>query len=921
MAYITESAATTLLASEGLDLPGSIIVPGGLTLADETVTRAQYLERASNRIDALPFYTDRPNTTFPRYTNGVSPTGETCPRDLQFAVARLAYFMMARPVGGQLGELERAQGGDSWQDNSALAPVLAEFPMSVQAVLFKYVKRDYKAEPEPVPFVSRSKARSFTSPETTVAVSGAGLTSQQAASLNKAVQVSQITLTDDDLRFVSADGTDRTITLALLQGGVTPVQVRDKLQTLTGEARLDASAVKDIGDEIDAGDIRNKLQTLTGTDRLPASAISGLTQGGGLTDAQVRDQIAASLVGGTNVSIVSSGSGASRQLRFNVDNRVGIPADEVQDFAKVGNAALVSPTKVGPVLNDPNLSEHITATEVRLSELEGFEDGLRHTETVVAPVIVRIGASDFSQYHITGAMLPTQSVDAEMTITIATEGTHQFTLASFYAKPVVAPATILNAANSIPFILAGNQYYLARLASGQLVIGSDTVGDRNISIILTRIPPQLPRPVLNNKIVATDAHGSIVYRDETSAGETLVVQASLPSITGFSIGDIINGGGDLYELVADSDEANVITGTSALHNVNFYGDTTFEWQAVDPFNMRLNLSKTGVGTSPPARIYGQFSTASGVNAIISLARASGGDTTTTYRYARAAGGAGLEAATGGYTLRLFGTLDANGLSAPLDVHAEARWERLDRDTATGGPQLATEAEATAGTLEDVRSFSPKLMKDAIDALTPRQPGTIGNSILHDGPATGITITAIGSQQVNNFEALSPKFDLDDYDNGEVHAELILTRTAGAPTNLGFGTDGTETTARVTDITFLRALKALTTYVADAALNAGETEVFATVPLYRGTTKVGDIRGRLAKNANNELGYLLTYDPEAHSLTGNITISATLDLSFSPSDAPPPKIWCLLTSSRWLRCRCLRHRLRRTMTETPVWYGT
>ena len=94
-------------------------------------------------------------------------------------------------------------------------------------------------------------------------------------------------------------------------------------------------------------------------------------------------------------------------------------------------------------------------------------------------------------------------------------------------------------------------------------------------------------------------------------------------------------------------------------------------------------------------------------------------------------------------------------------------------------------------------------------------------------------------------------------------------------------------ARTTDITFLSALKRLTTYVADAALNVNETEVFATIPLYRGTTKVGDIRGRLAKNANNELGYLLTYDPEAHSLTGNITISARLDLSFTPTDAQDP----------------------------------
>ena len=537
MAYISETIATALLGTEGLALPPSVTVPSETTGADLPLGRSHFLERASNRIDALPFYSDRPNTVFPRYTNGVSPSGEACPRDLQFAVARLTHYMMSRPVSGQLGELERVQDAANWRDSSALAPALAEFPMSVQVVLFKYVNRDYRAEPEPVAFTHRAKAQSFTEPPAAAVASGAGVSAQQAASINKAVQVNLISLTDDDLRFVSADGTDRTITLTTLQGGTTPAQVRDKLQTLTGN------------------------------DRLPASAIAGLPQGGGLTEAQVRGQIAAALVGGTNVTLVSTGAGASRLIRINFDT------GSIENFAQTGNAALVPTSKVGPVLTEPNLGAYITETEVRLSGLEGFEDGLRHTETVVAPVIVSIGASDFSQYHITGAMLPTQSVDAEMTITIATEGTHKFSLASFYAKPVVAPATILNAANSIPFILAGNQYYLARLASGQLVIGSDTVGDRNISIILTRIPPQLPRPVLNNKVVATNEHGSIVYKDE--AGRVLEVLASLPAVTGYSVGDIINGGGDLYELVADSDEANVITGTSALHNVNFYGDTTF----------------------------------------------------------------------------------------------------------------------------------------------------------------------------------------------------------------------------------------------------------------------------------------------------------------------------------------------------------
>ena len=143
--------------------------------------------------------------------------------------------------------------------------------------------------------------------------------------------------------------------------------------------------------------------------------------------------------------------------------------------------------------------------------------------------------------------------------------------------------------------------------------------------------------------------------------------------------------------------------------------------------------------------------------LITLARASGADTATTYRYARASGSAGLEAVSGAYALRLFTSLTGAGLSNPLTVHNVDRWEREDR-AAGATPPLATELEAQQGTLTASRSWSPKLVKDSVVYNAPNA-GIVGNTILHDGPAIGITITAIGSQQVNNLELLSPKFDL------------------------------------------------------------------------------------------------------------------------------------------------------------------
>ena len=62
MAYITSSAAQTLLQEEGLEIPVSSTVKSELTGGNVTVTRDNWVERASDRIDAIPFRTDDPNT-------------------------------------------------------------------------------------------------------------------------------------------------------------------------------------------------------------------------------------------------------------------------------------------------------------------------------------------------------------------------------------------------------------------------------------------------------------------------------------------------------------------------------------------------------------------------------------------------------------------------------------------------------------------------------------------------------------------------------------------------------------------------------------------------------------------------------------------------------------------------------------------
>ena len=89
MAYITSDAAFSILETSG---------------DTEGVANAQlltpFVQRASDRIEAIPFKDEAPYPTRPRFTAGVSGTGVTIPNDLALAVARLAVYFLRNPSIG-----------------------------------------------------------------------------------------------------------------------------------------------------------------------------------------------------------------------------------------------------------------------------------------------------------------------------------------------------------------------------------------------------------------------------------------------------------------------------------------------------------------------------------------------------------------------------------------------------------------------------------------------------------------------------------------------------------------------------------------------------------------------------------------------------------------------------------------------------
>ena len=178
----------------------------------------------------------------------------------------------------------------------------------------------------------------------------------------------------------------------------------------------------------------------------------------------------------------------------------------------------------------------------------------------------------------------------------------------------------------------------------------------------------------------------------------------LPSTTGKSLGDIINYKGELYELVAGTTDPHIYRGIigDGPSGSPYLGDSTFEW---DSSNIRVNLSKAVLGSSPPARIFIQFHSGRAYNET-GLIRASGQDTATTYRYAHDPTEPDLPTTSpikkgDPFDVSFYTT---SALTTAFNIQANAnRWEEDKRDRFTG---VSVKEDGTAeGTLATVQSFN------------------------------------------------------------------------------------------------------------------------------------------------------------------------------------------------------------------------
>ena len=140
MAYITQTQANVFL--EGI---GEIAIDAepGVNPQGTVEVFNIHIENASSRIEAVPFK-DADKYNSPRFLNGFYTnasgvaTSEPIPDDLLQATAFLAYWYRENP------DTDRTLVGSELDASSSLVPALADLPLRVQSILFKYITDELK---------------------------------------------------------------------------------------------------------------------------------------------------------------------------------------------------------------------------------------------------------------------------------------------------------------------------------------------------------------------------------------------------------------------------------------------------------------------------------------------------------------------------------------------------------------------------------------------------------------------------------------------------------------------------------------------------------------------------------------------------------------------------------------------------------
>ncbi len=175
--------------------------------------------------------------------------------------------------------------------------------------------------------------------------------------------------------------------------------------------------------------------------------------------------------------------------------------------------------------------------------------------------------------------------------------------------------------------------------------------------------------------------------------------------------------------------------------------------------------------------------------------------------------------------------------------------------------------------------------DSTDTIPPSKLPAAATQSLHAGPGNGLTINSSGqAARRSSLTTFSPAFDLEDSakDLGIITVQAKLRLTRRFVDTIGF--DQQRTARRgiaLEGMAFASQVKADAAYSA----TADNGEKIGDAVIYNGATTLGTVSLYVARDANNALGYYLSYAGKSGSLTFAIDLS-DLEVGFIPNDKPP-----------------------------------
>ena len=175
--------------------------------------------------------------------------------------------------------------------------------------------------------------------------------------------------------------------------------------------------------------------------------------------------------------------------------------------------------------------------------------------------------------------------------------------------------------------------------------------------------------------------------------------------------------------------------------------------------------------------------------------------------------------------------------------------------------------------------------DSMDKIPPSKLPAAATQSLHAGPGNGLTINSSGqAARRSSLTQFSPAFNLanSDKDLGIITVQAKLRLVRRFPSTIGFDQEAPARRGITLEgMAFASAVKADAAYSA----TADNGEKIGEAVIYNGATTLGTVSLYVARDANNALGYYLSYAGKSGSLTFAVELS-DLEVGFIPNDKPP-----------------------------------